>query len=143
MKALNEFSPRDTAIVDNLFKPIVTAFMAADSNASIKQTAFDNMAIQYQSNSNTANFAVFSEIFYKDWNAYIDGKLVPIAKANYVLRALVIPAGKHTIDFKCEPKVFNISYTISLISNWVLLALLVWFGYYTFKKGVDNKKGNA
>jgi hypothetical protein len=140
MKALNDFSPRDTAIVDNEFKAIVTGFVAADSNASIKQTAFDNMAIKYESNSNAANLAVFSEIFYKDWNAYIDGKLVPIAKANYVLRALVIPAGKHTIDFKFEPKVYKISFTISMITNWLLLALLIWFGYYSYKKGSEKKE---
>ena len=143
MKALNEFSPRDTAIMDNIFKPIVTTFMAADSNASIKQTAFDNMAIQYESNSNSANLAVFSEIFYKDWNAYIDNKLVPIAKANYVLRALVIPAGKHTINFKFEPKVFKISYNISMITSWLLLAMLLWFGYYTFKNSSAKKDLDA
>jgi hypothetical protein len=143
MKALYDFNPKDTAIVDNEFKTIVTGFVAADSSASIKQTAFDNMAIQYQSNSNTANLAIFSEIFYKDWNAYIDGKLVPIAKANYVLRALVIPAGKHTIDFKFEPKVFKTSYTISLITNWLLLALLLWFGYYSYKNSSVKKEQDA
>jgi hypothetical protein len=143
MKALNDFSPRDTAIVDNEFKSIVAGFVAADSNASIKQTAFDNMAIKYESNSNAANLAVFSEIFYKDWNAYIDGKLAPIAKANYVLRALVIPAGKHTIDFKFEPKVYNASYKISMITNWLLLALLIWFAYYTYKNRSDKKEQDA
>ena len=138
MKALNDFNPADTAIVDNSFKNIVTGFAPADSNATIKQTAFDNMAIKYESNSNAANLAVFSEIFYKDWNAYIDGKPMPIAKANYVLRALVIPAGKHTIDFKFEPKVFNTSYTITMVSNWLLFAILIWFGYYTYKKNEDK-----
>jgi len=143
MKALSDFNPIDTAIVDNEFKPIVTGFVAADSNASIKQLAFDNMAVKYESNSNAANLAVFSEIFYKDWNAYIDGQLVPIAKANYVLRALVIPAGKHSIDFKFEPKVYNISYTISMITSWLLLVLLLWFGYYTYKNSGDKKELDA
>ena len=97
------------------------------------------MAIKYESNSNDANLAVLSEIFYKDWNAYLDGKLVPIAKADYVLRALVIPAGKHTIDFKFEPKVFNTSYTITMVSNWLLFVILIWFGYYTYKKNEGKK----
>ena len=138
MKALNDFNPADTAVVDNSFKNIVTGFAAADSSATIRQTAFDNMAIKYESNSNAANLAVFSEIFYKDWNAYLDGKPVPIAKANYVLRALVIPAGKHTIDFKFEPGVFNTSYSITKVSNWLLFTILIWFGYYTYKKNEEK-----
>ena len=143
MKALDNLNPKDTAVIDNSFKNIVTVFVAADSNATIKQTSFDNMAIKYESNSSSANLAVFSEIFYKDWIAYIDGKQVPVAKANYVLRALVIPAGKHTIDFKFEPKVFDSSYTVSKYANWLLLALLVAFVFYLFKNSGGKKQGDA
>ncbi|MDN3657153.1 YfhO family protein [Ferruginibacter paludis] len=134
MKALDNFDPKDTAIIDNSFKNIITGFAPADSAASIKQTAFENMAIKYESNSNAANVAVFSEIYYKDWNAYIDGKLTPIAKANYVLRALLIPAGKHTIEFKFEPKVYKTSYTISLLATWLLVILLIGYAAYVFKQ---------
>ena len=137
MKALNNFNPKDTAVIDNSYKSIITGFVPADSNASIKQTAFDNMAITYQTNSTVANVAVFSEIFYKDWNAYIDGKKVPIAKADYVLRALQVPAGKHTIDFKFEPFVFNFSLILSAISTWLLVAILLAYAVYLFKQ---NKK---
>ena len=139
MKALNNFDPKDTAVIDNSFKNIIGEFIPADSSSTIKQVSFDNMEIKYESNSNAANLAVFSEIFYKDWNAYIDGKKVPIAKANYVLRALVIPAGKHTIHFKFEPTVFNASYKISQISAWLLFAILLWFAYYTFKRSKDKQ----
>jgi hypothetical protein len=134
MKALDNFNPKDTAIVDYSYKNIVTGYAPADSAASIKQTAFENMAIKYESNSNAANVAVFSEIFYKDWNAYIDGKLTPIAKANYVLRALLVPAGKHNIEFKFEPKVYKTSYTISLLATWLLVVLLIGYAAYSFKQ---------
>lgn len=134
MKALDDFDPADTAVVDQAFKNIIGGFSPADSAASLKQTSVDNMEIKYESNSNAANLAVFSEIFYKDWNAYIDGKQVPVAKANYVLRALVIPAGKHTIDFKFEPRVFNTSYKISAISGWLTLLILLAYLVYYYKK---------
>jgi hypothetical protein len=55
----------------------------------------------------------------------------------------VIPAGKHTIDFKFEPKVYNASYKISMITNWLLLALLIWFAYYTYKNRSDKKEQDA
>jgi hypothetical protein len=143
MNALDNFDPKDTAVVDNSFKNIVTGFVAPDSAATIKQTNFDNMAIRYESNSSAANLAVFSEIFYKDWNAYIDGKQVPVAKADYVLRALVIPAGKHAIDFKFEPKVYHSSYIVSKYANWLLLILLVAFTVYWFKNNAGQKEGDA
>lgn len=139
MKALDNFEPKDTAIIDNSYKNIIPPFSPADSSASIKQTSFDNMAIKYESNSNATALAVFSEIFYKDWNAYIDGKKVPIAKADYVLRALVVPQGKHTIEFKYVSEVYNLSYTMSLIAIWVLMVLVVWFLYYTYKQNSDKK----
>ncbi len=134
MRSLDKFNPKDTAIIDKSFKNIITGFLPADSAASIKQIAFDNMAIKYQSNSIAAHVAVFSEVFYKDWNAYIDGKEVPFAKADYVLRALQIPAGKHIIDFKFEPKVYKISYTISLLSTWLLVLLLITYFLYIFRE---------
>lgn len=138
MKALYNFNPKDTAIVDNSFKNMVAGFVAPDSSAYIKQTSFDNVAIKYESNSRSANLAVFSEVYYRDWKAYIDGKETPIAKANYVLRALVVPAGKHTIEFKFEPKVFSTSYTISKYANWLLFVLLIALSFVLFKKNAGK-----
>lgn len=128
MQALNNFNPAETAIVEEAFKTqIPNNFTAPDSTASIKQTAFDNDAVKYESNSNATHLAVFSEIFYKDWKAYIDGKPAQYGKANYVLRAMIIPAGKHTIEFKFEPKVYNTGSTITRISGWIMLLLILGY----------------
>jgi Bacterial membrane protein YfhO len=125
MNALTNLNTKDSAVIDESFKTLVTAFEPADSTASIKQTLFDNEAITYESSSNGNNMAIFSEIFYKDWHAYIDGKVVPVIKANYVLRALVVPAGKHKIEFKFEPAIFTLSSKVSGAAGWVLFALLI------------------
>ena len=137
MKSLDNFNPGDTAVIDNSFKNLVTGFVPADSNASIKQTAYDNMDIKYESNSKSVNVAVFSEIYYKDWNAYIDGNKVPIAKANYVLRALTVPTGKHNIEFKFEPFIFHFSLVLSAVSAWLLVGILLGYIVYLF---IQNKK---
>ncbi len=137
MQGLTNLNTRDSAVVDESFKPLVTAFSPADSSATIKMTAYDNDAISYESNSTSNNVAVFSEVFYKDWKAYIDGKEVPFFKANYVLRAMVVPAGKHTIEFKFEPAIFFMSKTISAVTSWLLFALLLaalFFEWRTSKK---------
>lgn len=134
MKALDHFNPKDTAVADNSFKAVIGTFSPADSTAMIKQTAFDNDAVTYESNTAAPHLAVFSEIFYKDWNAYIDGRKAEIAKVNYVLRALNIPAGKHKIEFKFEPAVFKTSYMLSQIFNWLLIALLAAAAFLAYRK---------
>jgi hypothetical protein len=134
MKGLDNLNTKDSAVVDESFKPMVTAFSPADSTSAIKQTAFDNEAIIYESNSTSNNVAIFSEIYYKDWHAYIDGKRTDIFKANYVLRALVVPAGKHTIEFKFEPKIYFASKLVSGIASWLLVILLIIAAALTLKK---------
>ncbi|MEO7265995.1 MAG: YfhO family protein [Ferruginibacter sp.] len=130
MKALFNLHAKDTAIVDASFKNSVGNFSPADSSATIRMTTFDNDAISYESQSSAAHLALFSEIYYKDWNAFIDGKQVDIFKANYVLRGLNVPAGKHTIEFKFQPKAFIIGDKISNISTWLLMILLLAFVVY-------------
>lgn len=129
MLALDNFNPKDTAVIDQKYKSQIDGKFATDSAATIKQVKFDNDAISYESNSTTGELAVFSEIYYKDWNAYIDGKKADVIKANYVLRSLVLPAGKHTIDFKFEPKVYKSTFVINTIFGWLIfLALIALLG---------------
>jgi hypothetical protein len=134
MRALDNFNPKDTAIVDESFKNTVGNFSAPDSIATIKQTSFDNDAITYESNSSTNNIAVFSEIFYKDWFAYVDGKKTPYFKTNYVLRGINVPAGKHKIEFKFEPAVYFLGSKINAIASWLVLIILLAAVALEFKK---------
>lgn len=141
MKALNNFNPTETAIVDDAFKNDMTGNITpADSTSSIKQVAFDNEDIKYESNSSGTHVAVFSEIFYKDWKAFIDGKPAPIAKADYVLRTMVIPAGKHTIEFKFEPKAYYTGSSITAISAWVLVLLILGYIVWLVRPLINKNK---
>ena len=74
-------------------------------------------------------------MYYADgWNAYIDGTKTPHLRANYVLRALPIPAGKHVVEFKFEPEVVKTGSTISLASSLGMVLLIVGGLYYERKK---------
>jgi hypothetical protein len=142
MKALDTFNPSDTAIVDQSFKAAVTAYTPADSSASIKMTTFDNDAITYKSISSSPHVAVFSEIYYKDWKAYIDGKPADYFKTNYVLRGMVIPAGNHNIEFKFEPAVYYTGRNISNISTWIMMLLLLGALVVEWKRGKTEMVGS-
>ena len=81
---------------------------------------------------------MFSEIYYpKGWIATIDGKEKPILRADYVLRALEIPAGKHTIEFKFEPKPYLVGNKITMASSWILLILVIGGLGFTVKKELE------
>jgi uncharacterized membrane protein YfhO len=70
--------------------------------------------------------AVFSEIYFANgWNAYVDGVKAPYLRANYILRAMNIPAGKHTVDFKFEPSVWKVGEPISLVASLILILLML------------------
>lgn len=141
MTSLNNFNPADTAVIDNNFREIAaSASMAADSSDKITMKVFDNDSIQYVSETRNSRIAVFSEIFYKDWNAYVDGVKVPIMKVNYVLRGMVVPAGKHVISFRFEPSMYFLGRTISLYSSWVVIILLALFVVIYQKKRKTSKE---
>jgi uncharacterized membrane protein YfhO len=75
-------------------------------------------------------------MYYADgWNAFIDGKKVSHFRADYALRAMEIPSGKHTIEFKFEPQVVKTGSTIALISSILMLFLLIGGVYMERKKG--------
>lgn len=134
MKALDAFNPKDTLIIDESFRKEAGTPGSADSADAIKMTKFDNDRIDYESNTKEPRIAVFSEIYYKDWNAYVDDKPASFFKGNYVLRGMLLPAGKHNISFRFEPTIFFLGKKISLIASWITFLLFIATMYLWWKK---------
>lgn len=128
--ALKQFNPRTTAIVDQQYQAKLGGLtnIQNDSTASIKLTSYKPNLLVYESNNDKESLAVFSEIYYNDhkgWEASIDGKPTEHLRANYVLRAMKIPAGKHQIQFKFAPNSYAMGEKISLFSSILMLLLMV------------------
>lgn len=135
MKALDNLNTRDSVVIDQRYKSAVTADPVFDSAATIKLLKNDVDVISYTSSSKTPQFAVFSEVYYKEgWKAFIDDKEVPYARVNYVLRGLSIPAGTHTITFKFEPKSYFLGEKISFASTLIVVLLLIVAAVMTYLK---------
>jgi hypothetical protein len=110
-----------------------------DTSGTIKIKVYKPNYIKYTSNNKNEGLAVFSEIYYENgWNAYIDGVKTEHFPVDYVLRALIVPGGEHTIEFKFEPQVIKTGSTITLISALGMLLLLGGGIYYERKKSFKN-----
>lgn len=121
----NAFQPKHTAIVRESFKSQLAANnFGKDSAASIKLTQYGLDELSFESNNSKDGVAVFSDIYYPHgWKAYINGKETPIVRANYVLRAIKVPAGKNKIEFKFYPDSFYKNKPIAVGSSIALLLL--------------------
>ena len=133
LKHLITLIQKKTALVDKQFEEfLISINIDTSAVATIKLKEYKPNYLKYTSNTTLDQLAVFSEIYYdKGWNAYVDGELKPHFRANYVLRAMQIPKGDHTIEFKFEPIVYSTGESISFISSILLLLLL---GFVSFKE---------
>ena len=129
MNALNDFNPATTAIVDKHYTEYFSDKNLSDSTiGSIRLTSYAPDTLRYESNSSTGGLSVFSETYYnqeKGWNAYIDGEIQPHIRVNYILRALYIPAGSHSIEFRFEPKIVKKAQRIALIGSIAVAVMLL------------------
>lgn len=125
--ALGKNDLKTTAIVDVRFAPQLEGKdFAIDSTSSIMLSSYAPNHLVYNYVASAEQLVVFSEIYYnKGWNAYIDGEQVPYLRANYVLRALPMPAGKHVVEFKFEPRIWVVGERISFAGSLLLILLLV------------------
>ncbi len=144
MKLLSNFDSKKTAIINKIEFPELaknTTFVN-DTLVEIRLTNYKPNHLTYKSTNKSDGLAIFSEMYYKNgWNAYINGKLMPHFRANYVLRALEIPAGNHIIEFKFEPQVVKTGSIIALISFVLMMFLLIGSIYSESKKsGVEKIK---
>ncbi len=133
--ALGTIDPRTTAIIDQRFKDDVLDFNK-DLGASIEMISYQPNNLVYESNTKSVQMAVFSEIYYnKGWKVFIDDQETKCFRADYVLRAMMIPAGQHKIEFKFDPDIYSTGKTIGVISSILLLLLLVGGFVYDYIKG--------
>ncbi|MBI9036516.1 MAG: hypothetical protein JEY97_00165 [Bacteroidales bacterium] len=142
---LKTIEPSKTAIINKKFEEYLQGFKIGDDSLSgIILTDYKPNHLTYKSETSKDRLAVFSEIFYdKGWNAYIDGELSPHIRADYVLRAMIIPTGKHLIEFKFEPRVYASGEIISFISSLLLLLIIVFVIIKQVQKSFFEKKNKV
>jgi hypothetical protein len=143
--SLNTFDPANDAIIHQEFNNYIGNFdPQRDSAATIKFLSYQPNHLVYESNAASEQLAVFSEIWYgpnKGWQAYVDGQPVEHIRANYILRAMKIPAGRHKIEFKFDPQTYKTGKLISSIfSSLIVFGLLGFVGYSGYQSYLRAEK---
>jgi hypothetical protein len=124
IEGLNGINTRHTAIVDNTFKSKLSgapSLSANDSSARATLTSYEPNDLRYEVTSDKGGVVVFAEIYYPEWTATLDGRPIDIARADYILRAIGVPAGKHQVEFKFDPVSLHKTEAAANVSLIILL----------------------
>ena len=140
--ALDTILPTETAVVDARFKDILKGAtdVHKDSLSTIRLTSYAPNRLVYETDNARDGVAVFSEIYYPDgWQVTIDGQPARLARADYILRSMYVPAGKHTIEMRFDPKSLHVTEGIAyaalaLLIIGVMAAVLIARKKYSAKK---------
>ena len=135
IKAVGEIDNKKTAVVSvEDQKYFEGKNLQSDSTAVIELKNYQPNQLEFKTQSKTPQLAVFSEIYYpKGWKMLLDGKEVPYIKANYLLRAVFVPAGNHEVRMVFEPEVIEKGKMISMSAFGIFLLLSVW-GFLKFRR---------
>jgi len=129
------------AIVNEEFGDLVTGDLRHEHvSGSVELTDYKPNHMTYEVSLDQKSLVVFPEVYYEGgWNAYIDGKAVPHLRANYILRALPVDPGTHTVEFSFVFEPFEKGEKISMMGSILVLLLLLGSLAYYIYTGVRTK----
>jgi uncharacterized membrane protein YfhO len=133
---------KNTAIIHEEFRNAVGS-ISTGAPGDIRLSSYSPNRMVYTAEATASQLAVFSEVWYGPdlgWKIYIDGTEAPLIRANYVLRAAVIPEGKHEIVMEFKPRSFALGKTLSTLCSAMLLGLL---GFAAFRQWKPNPAESA
>jgi uncharacterized membrane protein YfhO len=138
--AIENTDVKTTAIVNEDFRNTIGDFKPTSGFGTIQLASYKPNELIYNFNSSKDELVVFSEIWTsKGWTMWIDGNETPLIRADYILRAAVVPAGNHEIMMRYEPKVWKVGNTIQLVSSLILILGLLAAIFVTYKKSASKQ----
>lgn len=141
LDALSTMDVRHEAVADVKFKDILGEAVAQDSSTTVKLTAYEPNELTYEVNSSKGGVLAFSEVYYPEWTATVDGEEVEVGRVNYVLRAINVKPGKHKVVLQFIPKSIEITETIAYVGYGILLLSIIIIIFLVYKR--RNKESVA
>ena len=134
IEALGKMDLRHEAVADKRFEPVLKTAARQDSTSRVKLVSYMSNSLKYDVSSAEGGVIVFSEVYYPGWTATVDGKPADIGRVNYLLRAVNVAPGKHTVELTFHPKSVTATETVAYVSYAVLLLLIALGVYVEWKK---------
>ena len=125
---------RHEAVADKKFREVLGESQTQNNTSIVRITAYQPNKLTYEVNSSKGGVVVFSENYYPEWTATVDGQDVPVGRVNYILRAIQVKPGKHTVVLSFYPKSVSATETIAYVAMAVLVILLIAAIVYESKK---------
>ena len=122
------------AVADKKFEQALGKSAQNDSTAKATLTAYEPNHLTYDVNSKNGGVVVFSEVYYPEWTATIDGKPANVGRVNYLLRAVNVEPGSHKVVLDFHPKSVTITETISYIASTILLLAIIGIVVFEWRK---------
>jgi hypothetical protein len=143
LNTLDTIDPLETAVVDKRFADQVQVrSFTPDSTASIELLEYQPSYLKYSSKTDSEQLAVFSEIYFENgWKAFVDGNPTDHFRADWVLRAMNVPAGEHIIEFRFIPDTYNTLHATGSIAS--LLLIIVFIGSLIISLRFRHRKSSS
>lgn len=132
--ALHGADTKHTAIVDKRFKDVLGDATPSDSTDTVRLTAYEANALTFETQSAKGGVMVVSDIYYPGWTCTVDGKETEIARADYVLRAIAVPAGKHVIEMRFDPQSVHTTEAVANVAMLLLVLMVLGSAVVAVKK---------
>ena len=142
IEAIHGLNPTEKAVVDKKFESVIQS-LPSDSTATIELVAYEPNYLKYEVSSDKGGTVVFSEIYYPGWKSTIDGQEVAHGRANYILRAMNVPAGQHVVEFRFDPTSLHVTENIAFIALGLLLVLAIITVYLSFRRPKGGRISKA
>ena len=139
--AIDNTDLEHTAIINKEFEQQVGSYQLTDSvRGQIALTDYLPNKLSYSFKASEDQLVVFSEIWTeRGWKMYVDGQEQPLLRANYLLRAALIPSGEHEIVMEYAPKAYSTGNAVSFASSLIMILGLIVALIFTFKPTKEEK----
>ena len=143
IERIGKMNLRTEAVADKKFKEQLGEAVAQDHSSVVTLQKYEPNQLTYAVESSKGGVVVFSEIYYPEWTATVDGEEVPVGRVNYILRAIQVKPGKHTVVLSFFPKSVNRTETIAYISFALLVVLIILVCFNEFRKRKQKEEKQA